>query len=451
MREVISIHIGQAGVQVGNACWELFCLEHGIQPDGHMVAGAADKKDDSFNTFFSEAGSGKHVPRSVFVDLEPMVIDEVRTGAYKELFHPEQLITGKEDAANNYARGHYTVGKEMVDVTLDRIRKLADQCNGLQGFLVFHSVGGGTGSGFGSLLLERLSVDYGKKSKLDFCVYPSPKISSSVVEPYNSVLSTHSLLEHTDVAFMLDNEAIYDICKRSLGIQRPSFTNLNRLIAQVISSLTASLRFDGALNVDVTEFQTNLVPYPRIHFMLCSYAPVISASKAYHEQLSVSEISNAVFEPYNMMAKCDPRTGKYMACCLMYRGDVVPKDVQAAVAAIKAKRAVQFVDWCPTGFKCGINYQPPTVVPNGDLAKVQRAVCMISNTTAIAEVFARLDHKFDLMYSKRAFVHWYVGEGMEEGEFSEAREDLAALEKDYEEVGLESGAGATEGGAPQEF
>jgi len=208
MRECISVHVGQAGVQIGNACWELYCLEHGIQPDGQMPS---DKTigggDDSFNTFFSETGAGKHVPRAVFVDLEPTVVDEVRTGTYRQLFHPEQLITGKEDAANNYARGHYTIGKEIVDLVLDRIRKLADQCTGLQGFLIFHSFGGGTGSGFASLLMERLSVDYGKKSKLEFAIYPAPQISTAVVEPYNSILTTHTTLEHSDCAFMVDNEA----------------------------------------------------------------------------------------------------------------------------------------------------------------------------------------------------------------------------------------------------
>ncbi|XP_053319685.1 tubulin alpha-8 chain-like [Spea bombifrons] len=434
-RECISVHIGQAGVQIGGACWELYCLEHGIHPDGTIAADEAN----SSHTFFSEAECGKHVPRAVFIDLEPSVIDEIRIGKTRSLFHSEQLISGKEDAANNYARGHYTIGKQLIDRVMDRIRKLADQCQGLQGFLVFHSFGGGTGSGFSSLLMEKLSVDYLKKSVLEFSVYPAPRISSAVVEPYNAILTTHSTLAHSNCAFMVDNEAIYELCHCNLNIERPSYINLNRLIGQVVSSITASLRFSGILNVDLVEFQTNLVPYPRIHFPLVTYSPIVSVEKAYHEQLSVPDITNACFEPNNQMVKCDPRHGKYMACCLLYRGDVMSKDVNAAIAAIKTRKSIQFVDWCPTGFKVGINYQPPTVVPEGDLAKVQRAVCMLSNTTAIAEAWARLDHKFDLMYSKRAFVHWYVGEGMEEGEFSEAREDMAALEKDYEEVGTEAG------------
>ncbi|KAG0337207.1 Tubulin alpha-3C/D chain [Podila humilis] len=432
MREIISLHVGQAGIQIGNACWELYCLEHGIGPDGQRIQ---DQTDGEFSkTFFNETQKGKYVPRT------NTVVDEVRSGKYKDLYHPQNMISHREDASNNYARGHYTIGKELIDPVMERIQKMTDACDGLQGFLLFHSFGGGTGSGLGALVLERLATDYGKKAKLEFAVYPAPEMATSVVEPYNSILTTHTTLELADCTFMVDNEAIYDICRRNLDVERPTYSNLNRMIAQVVSSITLSLRFSGKLNVDMNEFQTNLVPYPRIHFPLVTYAPILSIKKAFHEQSSVGDITKACFDKSNQMVKCDPRHSKYMACCLLYRGDVIPNDVNAAIATIKTKSTIQFVDWCPTGFKVGINSKEAVVVPESEVAAAPRSVCMLSNTTAIAEAWSRLDHKFDLMYAKRAFVHWYVGEGMEEGEFSEAREDLAALEKDYEEV---SGDGAT--------
>lgn len=429
MREIISIHIGQAGVQIGNACWELYCKEHGINPDGSLHPDAME--DEGAQSFFSQTSANTYVPRALMVDLEPGVIDSIKTSKYRNLFHPELLIHGKEDAANNYARGHYTVGKEIIEPVMEQIRKLADNCEGLQGFFVFHSFGGGTGSGFASLLMELLTAEYGKISKLEFSVYPAPGISTAVVEPYNSILTTHATLENSDCSFLVDNEAIYDMC-RNLGIERPHYSDINRIIAQVVSSITSSLRFTGALNVDLKEFQTNLVPYPRIHFPLVAYSPMLSAVKASHQKLSVQEITNACFEPANQMVKCNTKKGMYIACCLLFRGDVKAKDANEATANIKKK--IQFVEWCPTGFKVGINDRKPTVLDGQAMAEVSRAVCALSNTTAIAEAWRRIDQKFDSMFGKRAFVHWYVSEGMEEGEFSEAREDLAVLEDDYNQI-----------------
>lgn len=432
MREILTIHVGQGGIQMGNACWELYCIEHGIKPNGEIDR-AAGKPIESASSFFSETSTGNMVPRSIMVDLEPGVIDAIKTSEYSSLYHPSQLIAGKEDAANNYARGHYTVGKTIIEPTMEQIRRLVDNCDSLQGFFVFHAFGGGTGSGLGSLIMERLSQQYEKKSKLEFAVYPAPQVSNSVVEPYNSVLTTHMTLEHADCSFLVDNEAIYETCK-GLGIGRPGYVDLNRVIAQVVSSITASLRFPGSLNVDLAEFQTNLVPYPRIHFPLVAYAPMVSAVNAAHEQLSVTEITTACFEPQNQMVKCDTRQGKYIACCLLFRGDINTKDVNIATGIVKSKKEGQFVEWCPTGFKIGINNEPPAALPGSFVASVKRAVCALSNTTAIVEAWKRLSKKFDLMFGKRAFVHWYVGEGMEEGEFSEAREDLATLEHDYHDL-----------------
>jgi len=366
--------------------------------------------------------------------LEPSVIDQVKTGALGKLFYSGQFAAGKEDGASNYCRAHYTMGKEIVDLVLDKIRKAVEICNSLQGLVVSYSLGGGTGSGLGSLLLERLSVDYGKMPKISFTVYPSPQISTTIVEPYNAVLSTHSTIEHSDAVFMFDNEALYDICSYNLGMDTIMYSNLNKLIAQVISSATSSIHFNGVLNSTIREILTNLIPYPRIHFLISSYAPIIAAERVYHEGFSVRQITGYAFKSNYVMSKCDPKDGKYMACSLMYKGDVTPKDVNSAIADIKYNKNIEFVDWAPTGFKCGINNQSPIVAPGGDIAKTVRAVSMLASNTVVAEILSRIDHNFDLMCVKRAFVHWFICEGMETAEFSVAREDTFVLEKDYEEV-----------------
>jgi len=434
-REVLSISVGQCGIQLGNAVWAQYCAEHNINPDGTL---SAETKDMYFTTFYEESGAGQFVPRQIAVDLEPTVVDDVRTGKYAQMFHPEFLLNGKEDAANNFARGHYTVGKEILDQVNDRLRKLVDNSANVQGFIVNHAVGGGTGSGLGALILERIAVDYRKKSKLGFEVYPAPNMSTCIVEPYNAMLSTHWLLDHTEVSVVLDNEAVYQICQKQLAIDRPSYSDLNMIISKVISSMTAALRFDGELNVDLGEFQTNLVPFPRLHFMSTALAPVINTEKSTHEAQSVREITDHVFQPINMLVKYadfDPVEDKYMAISLNYRGEIKSKEANSTVQWLKQNNKVSFVEWCPTGFKIGLNNTPAAPIEKDIMAPAARNVTMIGNNVAVSRVFTeRITKKYDMMYSQRAFVHWYVGEGMEEGEFSEAREDLGFLEKDYLDV-----------------
>merc|ERR1711997_707443 len=175
--------------------------------------------------------------------------------------------------------------------------------------------------------------------------------------------------DHTEVSIVLDNEACYRICQKQLDIDRPDYSDINSVICKVISSMTAALRFDGELNVDLGEFQTNLVPFPRLHFMTTSLAPVIAKTKKSHEAQSVREITDHVFQPVNMLVKYedfDPVEDKYMAISLNYRGSIKSKEANSTVQWIKQNNKVSFVEWCPTGFKIGLNNEPPAILPTKD-------------------------------------------------------------------------------------
>ncbi|RVE42647.1 hypothetical protein evm_012699 [Chilo suppressalis] len=233
MREIVHLQAGQCGNQIGSKFWEIISDEHGIDPTGHY-RGDSELQLERIQVYYNEAEDGKrYVPRAVLVDLEPGTMDAIRSSGYGQLFRPDNYVFGQSGAGNNWAKGHYTEGAELVESVMDVVRKEAEPCDCLQGFQLTHSLGGGTGSGLGTLLLSKLREEYPDRIVNTFSVMPSPKVSDTVVEPYNATLSVHQLVENTDETFCIDNEALYDICFRTLRLSSPTYGDLNHLVSPI--------------------------------------------------------------------------------------------------------------------------------------------------------------------------------------------------------------------------
>ena len=194
MKEIISLQVGQCGNQIGTRFWNTICDEHAINEEGRYV-GSNNVHLQRSDVYFTETAKGKYVPRSICVDLEVGVTDQIQAA---KLFNPNNFITRTDGAGNNWAKGHYTDGAEVGEEVLEVLRKEAETCDCLQGFQLLHSLGGGTGSGLGTLILSKLREEFPDRLVCTFSVLPSPKVSDTVVEPYNATLSLHQLIENAD-------------------------------------------------------------------------------------------------------------------------------------------------------------------------------------------------------------------------------------------------------------
>ncbi|KAJ2376966.1 hypothetical protein IW150_001661 [Coemansia sp. RSA 2607] len=433
MREILTLQIGQCGNQIGVEFWENILQEHGINKDG-MYVGNDPMLIERANVYFNEARGARYVPRVVSIDLEPGVLDTIRGGPLGALFRPEGMLCANSGAGNNWAKGFYTEGAELLDRVLDVMRHEVEACDLLSGFQVCHSIGGGTGSGMGSLMMQKIREEYPDRMLSTFTVMPSAAVSDTVVEPYNSVLTLHHLLENSDMTFCLDNEALSNICMDVLKIKSPVHTDLNKLVAKVMSGVTTSLRFPGQLNADLRKLAVNMVPFPRLHFLMSGLAPLTSAAAANYRQVSVPDMCQQLYGAQNMLVNCDPRHGRYMTCAVMFRGKVSVKECEDTVLGYADKHTSSFVEWIPNSTQIAVCDVPPVGMDIG--------ATFLGNNTAIQEVFERIVSQFSQIFRRKAFMHWFTDEGMDEMEFSEAESnihDLVNEYRQYQEAAVDDG------------
>ncbi|XP_059472359.1 tubulin beta chain-like [Neocloeon triangulifer] len=413
--------------------WKQIAAEHGIDLEGNQV-GTAEQLGSGDSVFKFNPDANRHIARAILLDLEPGVVEAVRSGAAGRLFQPANIIYGQSGAGNNWAKGHYTEGAEIVDSVLDVARHEADDCDVLQGFQLVHSLGGGTGSGLGTLMLSKLKEEFPDRIFNSFSVAPSAKVSDTVVEPYNAVFTLASLIENSEGTFLVDNEALYNICHRTLGKSTPTYSDLNGLVAQTMAGVTASLRFPGQLNSDLRKLAINLVPFPRLHFYMSGYAPLTRTQDAEFEfKSSVRELMHQLTVGRNFLVDCDPNHGRYLTMAAILRGNFSMNEVETEFAAMQKKHSAAFVPWVPNN----VTISSCAIPPIGR----ERSATVIGNNSAIAEVFKRLVNQFEAMFAKRAYLHWFTGEGMDLQEFHEASKNVRDLISEYQqrgEMGMEA-------------
>nr|WAQ15576.1 tubulin epsilon [Halisarca dujardinii] len=464
MTQSIVVQVGQCGNQIGCRFWDLALREHGHYNKSGVY-------DEPISCFFrnvdTRGGGNSDLPvgngkgkisslkaRAVIVDMEEGVVNELLRGPVGELFDHQQLITDVSGSGNNWATGNKMYGSKYEEEIGDIVRRTAEHCDCLQSFLILHSMGGGTGSGVGTKVLEMLKDSYPDVYKFVTAVYPSDD-DDVITSPYNSVLAMHQLTQHADCVFPIENQALIDICSKVLkacptktkkgpakpdstvvasqgGLQARSkpFDSMNNIVANLLLNITSAARFEGSLNVDLNEIAMNLVPYPRMHYLVSSITPLYAMQDVALPPRKLDQMFSDAFSREYQLIHADPKSSLYLATALMLRGKVEISDIRRNIDRLRQK--LHFVHWNQEGWKTGLCSVPPVGQPYSLLT--------LANNTCFQYPLRGLRDRFSKLYRRKAHVHHYTAvDGIEEQLFRDSVESLSSLIEDYQK--LESGMG----------
>jgi len=375
--------------------------------------------------------------RAVLVDMECGVVNNLMSGPIGELFDSRQTITDVSGAGNNWAHGNAVYGPQYREAITESVRRTVEFCDSLQSFFLLHSLGGGTGSGLGSYVMQLLSDEFQDVYRFSAPIIPSAQ-DDVVTSPYNSILTLNALTEYADCVIPMENQALFDITTKiaeAKGAKKGTavtdvtlpggktpmpWDQMNQIAAHVLGNLTSGMRFEGSLNVDLNEITMNLVPFPRLHFLIPSLAPLCSFSDVNFEPRSLDQMFNDCFHRDFQLIKANPRASKYLAIGLLVRGDVHIAEANRNINRLQ--KDVDMIHWNQEGFKVGLCGTPPP--------GQKHAILGLSNNTCFKETLGAIHGRFNKLYRRKAHLHHYT-EFIEESDVTDASEGISSLIEEY--------------------
>lgn len=378
------------------------------------------------------------------------------------MFNPENVfISPNGGGAGNIWASGYHAGEQISEVLMDMLDREAEGSDSLEGFMLLHSIAGGTGSGLGSYLLEHINDRFPKKLIQTYSVFPdSQQVSDVVVQPYNSVLTLKRLALYADSVIVLDNGALGRIASETLKVQSPTFDQTNQLVSTVMSASTSTLRYPGYLHNDLASILASLIPLPRCHFLMTAYTPfsneTVDQAKLVRKT-TVLDVMRRLLQPKNRMVSTgQSKSSCYLSILNIIQGDVDPTDIHKALLRIRERNLANFIPSAPTSIQISLSRRSPYLyrtnggvsarndlsnASNGSTPSVEPSTrisgLMLANHTSISSLFNRTVDQFDRLLKRQAFLEPYRRQPMFENglaEFEDAREHVMDVIKEYKRL-----------------